>query len=91
MKICFVTGKRGMYGNNVSHANNKTRRRFEANIQDMVLHSKILGSCSVKITPKGVKTIELKGGLDAFLANNNRVYGIEGKKLVKQYLLATKK
>lgn len=67
---CQVTGKKIMFGNNVSHANNKTRRTFLPNIQDTSLFSEILGrNVSVRISPAGLRTIDHKGGLDAFLTS----------------------
>jgi len=57
-----------MSGNNVSHANNKTRRRFLPNLQTTSLLSDALGEMvSMRVTAKGIRTIEVKGGLDAFL------------------------
>lgn len=65
---CQVTGKKIMFGNNVSHANNKTRRTFLPNVQDTTLYSEALGrAVSIRISPAGLRTIDHKGGLDAFL------------------------
>jgi large subunit ribosomal protein L28 len=65
---CTVTGKGVLVGNNVSHANNKTKRRFLPNLQKATLLSETLGeSITLRLTPKGLRTIEHKGGLDAFL------------------------
>jgi large subunit ribosomal protein L28 len=65
---CQVTGKKIMFGNNVSHANNKTRRRFLPNIQDTSLYSEALSRMvSIRVTPAGLRTIDHKGGLDQFL------------------------
>lgn len=67
-KRCMVTGKGVLVGNNVSHANNKSKRRFLPNLQKATLFSDTLGeSLSLRLTPKGLRTIEHKGGLDAFL------------------------
>jgi large subunit ribosomal protein L28 len=64
----MVTGKKVMFGNNVSHANNKTRRRFLPNVQDTTLYSEILGqNVSIKLTPAGMRTLDHKGGLDAYI------------------------
>lgn len=90
MKICCVTGKRVVFGNNVSHAVNKTRRRFNANIQKVSVFSKVLGRVSLKITPNGLKTIDKKGGIDAFLETTKTIYGDEGLALVKRYWAAKK-
>ena len=65
---CELTGKGVMTGNNVSHANNKTRRRFIPNVQDMALHSESLGrAVRLKVCVSALRTIEKKGGLDAYL------------------------
>ena len=65
---CMVTGKGVMSGNNVSHAQNKTRRKFLPNVQDTTVYSETLGrKISLKVTTAGLRTIEHKGGLDAYL------------------------
>lgn len=57
-----------MTGNNVSHAHNKTKRRFLPNLQVTSLLSDALNeSIRLRVTPKAIRTIEFKGGLDAFL------------------------
>jgi large subunit ribosomal protein L28 len=67
---CMVTGKSVMTGNNVSHANNKTRRRFLPNLQDTSVFSEQLGRwVRLRATANGLRTIEHKGGLDAWLLN----------------------
>lgn len=68
-KVCQVTGKGPMSGNNVSHANNKTRRRFLPNLQ---VHRLWVESenrfVSLRISPAGLRTIDKKG-IDAVLAD----------------------
>lgn len=68
-KVCMVTGKRPLSGNNVSHANNKTRRRFLPNIQT---HRFWVQSenrfVSLKLSTRGMRTID-KRGIDAVLAD----------------------
>ena len=65
---CVVTGKGVQSGNNVSHAMNHTRRRFLPNIQTTSLLSETLGeSVRLKVSAHGLRTIEHRGGLDAFL------------------------
>ena len=60
-----MNGKGVMAGNNVSHANNKTRRRFLPNLQDMSLLSDALGKVvRLKLSTRAIRTIERKGGLD---------------------------
>lgn len=67
-RVCEITGKGVMVGNNVSHANNKTKRRFLPNLQTVSLASEILGSSvSVRVSTHGLRTVEFKGGLDGFL------------------------
>lgn len=65
---CMITGKGVLTGNNVSHAHNKTRRRFLPNLQRVSLQSETLGEAvRMRITTNAIRTIEKKGGLDAFL------------------------
>ena len=67
-KQCDLTGKRAQFGNNVSHSQRKTRRRFEPNIQPIALVSEALGrKVSLKLATSTLRTINKKGGLDAFL------------------------
>ena len=66
---CELTGRDSQYGNMVSHANNKTRRRWEPNLCNVTLISDALGrSVSLRITAHALRTVEHRGGLDAFLA-----------------------
>lgn len=65
---CAFTGKGVQSGNNVSHANNKTRRRFLPNLQETSLYSEILGeSVRVRLSTHALRSIEHSGGLDAYL------------------------
>jgi large subunit ribosomal protein L28 len=65
---CGITGKGVLTGNNVSHANNKTRRRFLPNLQETSFFSDVLGtSIQIRLSVNGIRTIEHNGGLDAFL------------------------
>ena len=67
---CMITGKGVMSGNNVSHAQNKTRRKFLPNVQDTGLYSEALKRwVKVKVSTKGLRTIEHKGGFDAYLTS----------------------
>ena len=69
-KVCAVTGKKLMFGNNVSHARNRTKRVFLPNLQNASLRSEILGRViKFKSTPNGLRTIEKFGGIDGFLLN----------------------
>ena len=65
---CQITGKGVLSGNNVSHANNKTRRRFLPNLQDASLLSDALGtSVRMRLSTRAIRTVERRGGIDAFL------------------------
>lgn len=65
---CQLTGRGVQTGNNVSHANNRTRRRFLPNLQMTSLFSEALGkSVRLKVSVHAIRTVERKGGLDAFL------------------------
>ncbi len=67
-RVCTVTGKKPHFGNNVSHANNKTRRRWQPNLQICSFPSEILGkSVAMRLTANGIRTVEHNGGLDAWL------------------------
>lgn len=69
---CALSGKSVQYGHNVSHANNKTKRRFMSNLQVASVLSDVLGhSIRLRLTPRGIKTIEHNGGIDAYLLGTN--------------------
>ncbi|MCW2307129.1 50S ribosomal protein L28 [Rhodobium gokarnense] len=66
---CELTGKAVLTGNNVSHANNRTRRRFLPNLCDVSLLSDTLGkTVRLRVSASALRTVEHRGGLDAFLA-----------------------
>ncbi len=68
-RVCELTGKAVLTGNNVSHANNKSRRRFLPNLLQVHLLSDALGqSVALRISARALKSVEHRGGLDAFLA-----------------------
>jgi large subunit ribosomal protein L28 len=65
---CELTGKAVQTGNNVSHANNRSRRRFLPNLNQVTLMSEALGApVSLRITSHALRSVEHRGGLDAFL------------------------
>ncbi len=68
---CEITGKGVLAGNNVSHANNKSRRRYLPNVQKRMLYSDVLGPIRMDCTPAGLRTVEHNGGLDAFLLSTS--------------------
>ena len=66
---CELTGKVAQTGNNVSHANNKTKRKFHPNLNRVTLQSEALGrSFAFRISAAALRTVDHRGGLDAFLA-----------------------
>jgi large subunit ribosomal protein L28 len=68
-RVCELTGKGPMSGNTVSHANNKTRRRFLPNLNEVTLMSDALGqSYKLRISAAALRSVDHRGGLDAFLA-----------------------
>jgi len=68
MRTCAICGKRPSVGNNVSHANNKTKRRFMPNLQTTRLLSDALGQqIRLRLSVNAIRTIEHNGGLDAYL------------------------
>ena len=69
---CAISGKGVQVGHNVSHANNKSKRRFLSNLQVASVLSDALGhSVRLRLTPRGIKTIEHNGGIDAYLLSTN--------------------
>ena len=66
---CELTGKGPMSGNNVSHAKNRTRRRFLPNLNDVTLQSEALNrGIKMRISAAALRSVDHRGGLDAFLA-----------------------
>ncbi len=90
---CEMTGKGVLTGNNVSHANNKSRRRFLPNLQEQSLLSDVLGaSVRVRLTTHALRTIEHNGGLDSFLLGTpNRSLPEEAQSLKRRILRAQAK
>lgn len=67
---CALTGKGVLFGHNVSHANNKTNRRFLPNLQNVSFLSEALGrTVSLRLSTRAIRTIEFHGGLDAYLTS----------------------
>ncbi|MEE3302004.1 MAG: 50S ribosomal protein L28 [Candidatus Neomarinimicrobiota bacterium] len=61
-RVCEVTGKKVMYGNNVSHAHNKTRRKFDVNLQKKTFWVDSLNkSITLRVSAKGLRIIDKKG------------------------------
>jgi large subunit ribosomal protein L28 len=67
-RICELTGKGTLVGNNVSHANNKTKRRWLPNLQNITFLSETLGSgLKFRVSTNGVRSVEHVGGIDNWL------------------------
>jgi len=83
---CELTGKGVQTGNNVSHANNRTRRRFLPNLQETSLMSDALGKMiKLRLAASTLRTIEHNGGLDAYLTKTTASkLTDEGKTLKKK-------
>ena len=92
-RVCEISGKSVMSGNNVSNAKNRTRRKFLPNLQNVKLHSKILDKfITMKICVRSLKTVEKNGGLDTYLMKtSNRVLAPEAQAIKKIMLKADKK
>jgi large subunit ribosomal protein L28 len=68
-RICELTGKGRQVGHNVSHANNKTKRTFLPNLQNVTLMSDTLGEAvKLRVSTHGLRSVEHVGGLDNWLA-----------------------
>ena len=69
---CELTGKKYQSGNNVSHARNRTKRRFLPNLQNISFLSEKLGKkIQLRVATSTIRTVEKKGGLDEFLLNTS--------------------
>ena len=89
-KRCQLTGKSVMYGNNVSHANNRTRRRFLPNLQNASMQSDILNRrVKLRVSTSAMRTVEKHGGIDAFLLQANNIELADDAKKLKREIVAT--
>ena len=84
---CELTGKKYLSGNNVSHAKNRTKRRFLPNLQNISFLSDKLGKkVQLKVAASTIRTVEKKGGLDEYLINTSNTKlastGLKLKKLI---------
>ena len=85
---CQLTGKTFQSGNNVSHAKNRTRRRFLPNLQNITFISEKLGrSIQLRVAASAIRTVEKKGGLDDYLlSSSNTKLPPEALRIKKQIL-----
>jgi large subunit ribosomal protein L28 len=90
---CAFTGKGVQAGNNVSHANNKSRRRFLPNLQAAALYSEALAKpVRVRLSARAIRSIEHNGGIDAYLLSTpNAKLGAEALTLKRAIAKATAK
>lgn len=84
---CQLNDKGPMSGNNVSHANNKTRRRFLPNLQQVTIISDALGKVRMRLSTRAIRTIEHNGGLDAYLLKTSNLKLPAEAQAVKRKLL----
>ena len=76
---CELTGKRPLKGHNVSHANNKTKRKFNPSIKKIKFKSDILKkNITLKVSNAALRTVDFKGGIDKFLSTA-KVYKLSKK------------
>lgn len=83
---CELTGKGVLTGNNVSHAHNKSRRRFLPNLCNVTLISEALGrSVRLKVSAHALRSVEHRGGLDAFvLAAKDNELSMKARRLKRE-------
>ena len=90
---CELTGKGVLSGHNVSHANNKTKRKFRPNLSEVMLMSdKLDRTVRLKISKQALRSIDHNGGLDAFLVKqNDEVLSERALRLKREIVRATAK
>jgi len=93
---CELTGKESLYGHNVSHANNRTNRRFEPNLQKVTLHSDALRKgIQLRVCTRALRSVQRNGGLDAYLLSRKDAAlapaGLKLKHQIQKALSAPKK
>lgn len=87
-KRCEITGKGVQTGNNVSHSNRKSRRRFMPNMQQVTLMSDALGqSIRMRVTVSTLRTIDHNGGLDQYLMNTHSAKLSEEARTLKKRIV----
>ena len=90
-RVCDLTGKRYMSGNNVSHANNRTRRKFNVNLRSVILESESLKEkFRFRIAASTMRTISKNGGFDKFIIKSSDTKlsetGLKIKRKIKKVL-----
>jgi large subunit ribosomal protein L28 len=88
---CELTGVAVRYGNNVSHSQRKTRRRFEPNIKTVEYKSEITGQkYRLKVVARALRTVEKNGGFDLFILKANSAMMSDKAKKVKREIFKKK-
>jgi large subunit ribosomal protein L28 len=93
---CELTGKESLYGHNVSHAKNRTNRRFVPNLQRVTLHSDALRrDVKLRVCTRALRSVQHNGGLDAYLLSREDAklapVGLKLKHQIQKTLSAPKK
>jgi len=90
-RVCELTGKTVQYGHNVSHANNKTNRRFLPNLCNVTLMSELLGSSfRLRVTAHALRSVEHRGGLDPFLLKADEKELSQRARLLRRQVIKAK-
>lgn len=85
---CIITKKKPLTGNNVSHANNKTKRKYLPNLQQYSFWSETLQrNIDLKVVPKAAKTIAFNGGFDNWLVSSHNDFLDKKLKSIKKTIL----
>src|SRR5690606_5128684 len=86
-RMCELTGKAVLSGNNVSHANNKTKRKFLPNLVKVTLISEALNqNVRLRVSANALRSVEHRSGLDAFLAKADASELSQRAKLLKKQI-----
>ena len=86
---CELTGKAVLVGNNVSHSNRKTRRRYLPNLHHVTLMSEVLGPIRMRISANALKSIDMHGGIDMFLmAKSDETLSLKASEIRKKIKIA---
>ncbi len=85
-RVCELTAKGRQIGHNVSHANNKTKRTYLPNLQNVTLISETLGrSVRLRVSTHGLRSVEHVGGLDSWLLKtDDRLLSLKARRLKRE-------
>ena len=92
-KACDLSGKKVQFGNNVSKANNKTRRKFNVNMQSVTFKSEVLKrNIKLSVSTSSMRTVSKFGGIDEFLTQTKSKYlSLKAKRLRRAIINASTK